>query len=161
MVRTAINHTVTAAREIYYEQNDDIVKGVQWVSTLDGRTSAICRARDGEVYPQGKGPRPPAHIGCRSATVPVIKSLRELGLDVDDVPESTRASMNGQVSGSETYQTWLKKQPAAFQDDVLGKTKGQLFRKGGVTLDRFVDRNGVELNLDDLQKTEAAAFAKL
>ena len=35
----------------------------------------------------------------------------------------------GQVSGAK-YSTWLKKQNAAFQDDVLGKAKGAAFRKG-------------------------------
>jgi len=35
----------------------------------------------------------------------------------------------GQVSNAK-YSTWLKKQNAAFQDDVLGKAKGLAFRKG-------------------------------
>ena len=59
-----------------------------------------------------------------------------------------------------TYQDWLKKQTVERQDDILGKTKGQLFRKGGLTLDRFIDRNGRELNLAELRAKNAAAFAK-
>lgn len=77
-----------------------------------------------------------------------------------DLPEGTRASMNGQVSEKETYQSWLGKQSAAFQDDVLGPTKGKLFREGGVTLDRFVDRNGASLTIDQLRAKEAPAFKR-
>lgn len=161
MVRTAINHTATTARQAYADENADILNGVQWVAALDSRTSAVCRARDGEVYPVNKGPRPPAHIGCRSTMAPVVKSWRELGIDIDEAPAGTRASMNGQIPDKETYQTWLKKQPAGFQDEVLGKTKGQLFRNGGLTLDKFVDKSGHEYNLDELKKREAEAFAVL
>ena len=42
-------------------------------------------------------------------------------------------------------QGWLGRQSAAFQDDVLGRTRGLLFRKGGLRLDRFVNRAGDEL----------------
>jgi SPP1 gp7 family putative phage head morphogenesis protein len=163
LVRTAVNHTVNVARDQVYQANSGLIKGIQWVSTLDGRTSSICQSRDGKVFPLASGPRPPAHINCRSSTAPVLKSWADLGIDAKEFPETTRASMNdasmnGQVAASETYQTWLQKQPATFQDDVLGKTKGKLFRDGGMPLDRFVDRNGASLTLDQLRAKDAAAF---
>ena len=68
--------------------------------------------------------------------------------------------MDGQVPADMTYQDWLRKQPASRQDDILGVTKGKLFRQGGLTLDRFVDRAGRELNLTELRKKNAEAFAK-
>lgn len=97
---------------------------------------------------------------CRSSTAPVIKSWKELGIDLPESEKSTRASMSGQVPEDMTYQDWLRKQPVERQDDILGKAKGQLFRKGGLTLDRFIDRNGRELNLAELRAKNAAAFAK-
>ena len=160
MVRTAVSHTANFTRNEFYKQNDDLVKGIKWISTLDGKTSAVCRARDGEIYPVDSGPRPPAHWNCRSSTTPVIRSFRELGIDLPESAASTRASMSGQVPDDMTYQDWLKKQPVERQDDILGKTKGQLFRKGGLSLTRFVDRNGRELNLAELRAKNAAAFAK-
>lgn len=159
-VRTAVNHTASAARDRLYEENADLIKGEKWVSTLDGRTSAICRGLDGQVFDLDKGPRPPAHINCRSTTTPVLKSWKELGINLKEAPEGTRASMNGQVPANMTYGEWLKTQSKEFQDDVLGKRKGQLFRKGGLTMDKFVDRNGAELTLDQLRQRESAAFAK-
>lgn len=160
VVRTAVNHTANAARAEMYRENAGVIKGVRWVSTLDGRTSAVCRSRDGEVYPVDSGPRPPAHPNCRSTTAPVLKSWKELGISLAEAPEGTRASMNGQVPASETYDIWLRKQDSGFQDDVLGVTKGRLFRKGDLSLDRFVDQKGHEYTLEELRRREAAAFAR-
>lgn len=160
IVRTAVNHTSNYARDAVYAENEDLVKGVAWVSTLDTRTTEICASRDGNVYPVGSGPRPPAHIGCRSTTTPVLKSWRELGIPVDEMPSSTRASMDGQVPASTTYQEWLGKQSVERQNEVLGVTKAQLFRDGGLTLDRFVNNAGHVYTLDELKVRDAAAFVK-
>ena len=160
MVRTSVNHTVNVARTDTYGANSDVIKGIQWVATLDSRTTMICASRDGQVYPIDSGPRPPAHINCRSSTAPVLKSWKEMGISLSEAPEGTRASMDGQVAVSTTYQSWLEGKSAAFQDDILGPTKGKLFRDGGLTLDKFVDRNGAEYTLDELRRREADAFAK-
>lgn len=64
----------------------------------------------------------------------------------------------GPVPATQTYQTWLKGQSNAFQNEVLGNTKAKLFRDGGLTLDKFVDRNGTELTLKQLAQKEADAF---
>jgi SPP1 gp7 family putative phage head morphogenesis protein len=61
VVRTAVSHTANYARESFFEANADLVKGLRWTATLDSRTSPVCRARDGKVYPMNSGPRPPAH----------------------------------------------------------------------------------------------------
>jgi len=159
VVRTAVNHTANTARDYVYAANDDLVKGVRWNSTLDGSTSAVCRARDGKIYDVDKGPRPPAHFNCRSSTSPVLKSWRELGFDADELPAGTRASMNGQVPADQDYDSWLRKQPADFQNEVLGDTKAKLFR-AGLKMDRFVDRKGQELTLDQLRRMDAGIFEK-
>jgi SPP1 gp7 family putative phage head morphogenesis protein len=159
LVRTAVSHTANSARQDVFEANDDIIKGVRWVATLDSRTSAVCRGRDGTVYPIDKGPRPPAHWNCRSTTVPVLKTWREMGIDADEANAGTRASMNGQVPASETYDSWLRKQPVEFQNEVLGATKAKLFR-AGLTMDRFVNRAGDELTLDELRRKEADIFKR-
>ncbi|QZA71138.1 minor capsid protein [Pantoea phage AH01] len=64
VVRTALNHVSTTAREQVYANNSDIVEKYEWVSTLDSRTSTICRSRDGQKWEIGKGPLPPAHPNC-------------------------------------------------------------------------------------------------
>jgi SPP1 gp7 family putative phage head morphogenesis protein len=154
-VRTAMNHFSSTARDLTYKQNSDLIKGVQWVATLDGRTTLQCINLDGKVdYEDGSrrelnGLRPPAHYNCRSTTVPVIKSLKELGLSDKEFSSSTRASMNGQVPETKKYKDWFKDQPAAFQQQVLGKKRYDLYKKGEFTFDKFVE-NGQELTIDQL-----------
>ena len=158
-VRTSVAHTNNAARDVFYGRNARLLKGVQWSATLDGRTSAVCRARDGQVYPVDSGPRPPAHPNCRSSTIPVLKSLRELGISGIDLPVGTRASMDGQVAADTTYDSWLRRQPVEFQDDVLGKAKADLFR-AGLTLDRYVSKSGDEYTLAELKRREAKLWKR-
>jgi len=142
MVRTAVTHTANVAHDQVFKDNADIVTGLRWTSTLDGRTTLICISRSGKVFPVNSGPRPPAHIGCRSVMVPLT----------DDIPGVSAFT-------PPTYGQWLKRQPAAFQDEVLGAARGALFRRGGLSVDKFVDRAGNTLTLDQLRARDASAFS--
>ena len=153
-VRTAANHVSTNAREDTYKENDDVVKGVEIVATLDSRTTEICMSEDGQVYDVGEGPRPPFHYNCRTTTVPVLKSWKELGINLKEAPEGTRASMDGQVPAKQTYGQWLKKQSRAVQDDALGPKRAALFRSGDVKIDRFVNNRRRKLSLKELSVRE-------
>ena len=94
VVRTAVNHvSTTSAMETMRGSN--VVKGYEIVATLDTRTSAICREKDGKVYDFGEPhPHPPFHFNCRTTIVPVTKSWKELGVNLKEAPPGTRASMN-------------------------------------------------------------------
>ena len=76
----------------------------------------------------------------------------------DDFSQVRKRQLTGTTPAKTTYQEFLNRQSAAFQDDVLGKTKGRLFRRGGLKLDKFVDRTGAELNLSELAGKHAEAF---
>ena len=159
IVRTAVSHTANHTRQKFAEANDDLVKGVKWLSTLDGKTSDVCISRDSKVYPVDSGPRPPAHFNCRSTTTFVLKSFRELNIDLKELPEGSRSSMDGQVPASMTYNEWLKGKDAKFQDKVLGPTRGKLFREG-MPVDRFVNKAGDRLTLEKLRERDAEYFRK-
>lgn len=155
IVRTSINQVANAASNNFYEANQDITKKYRYVATLDSRTSAICRALDGRVFPYGQGPRPPQHFNCRSTTVPVIDYK---GLGFTPPPEGKRAAAGGMVPSGTTYGEWLSKQPAAVQADVLGPSKVPYFemlsRKHGPqqAIARMVSEDGSELTLKQLQR---------
>ncbi|MBV5309300.1 phage minor head protein [Chromatium okenii] len=155
LVSTAMAHATNTASTEYILANQDIFSGVQWVSTLDRKTSNLCKANDGKIISIEEVKKgallPPAHIRCRSGKVSVLKSWKALGIKNPD--GRTRASMDGQVAQTETYQTWLKKKPEAFQDEVLGKARADLYR-AGMPLDRFVDDSGHTYTLDELKKKE-------
>jgi len=161
IVLTAVSHTANYARQSLYQANDDIVKAERYTATLDTRTTLLCSSRDGNTYAIGT-PKPaiPAHIRCRSIYIAVLKSFREMGLDFDELPASTRSSIDGQVADSLNYQEWLTKQSVARQNEVLGVTKGELFRKGDLSLDRFVSRQGHQYTLTELRIRDSAVFAK-
>lgn len=159
VVRTAVSHTANTARQYVYEENQDLIKGWQFTATLDSRTSLTCMGLDQKIFPLGKGPMPPRHFNCRSASTPVVKSFRELGFDIDEAPPGVRASMNGEVAADQSYNDWLRKQDTDFQNEVLGEKRGRLFR-AGVSVDRFTNRKGDELTLDELRRKESGAFEK-
>lgn len=75
----------------------------RWVSVIDSRTSSICRERDGRIYAFGRGPLPPAHMGCRSHIEPVDPT------EVDELPT--------------TYASWFAAQPADVRRDIGGDGK--------------------------------------
>ena len=105
---------------------------VRWVSVLDGKTTAICRSRSGKIYPAGSGPRPPAHVRCRSIVVPHLPGK-------GDFEEPT-------------YSDWLKKQTPDRVRQILGQTKGNMFLRGELSLDDMVTAKGRELTLKELAK---------
>lgn len=151
IVRTASGHVATHASEITFAENADIVKGAQWLATLDTKTCLRCGPLDGREFPLNEGPRPLLHFNCRCKMTPVLKSFRELGIDMDELPASTRASMNGEVADTVTYPEWLKGQPASVQDEALGPARGKLFRAGKVDVDGFVDdRRGRILRVNEV-----------
>lgn len=149
LVRTAINHTHSIARSELAKENSDLIKGEQFVATLDSRTTLICASHDGEIYPVGEGPTPPLHFNCRSTRAPVLRSWRELGIDINEAPPGTRASMNGQVPSKQTYSEWLSKQDKSTQIEVLGRARYEKWQEGE-SLDRFVVDDRV-MTLDELE----------
>lgn len=150
VVRTAVNHASTVARNEVYATNNDIVSHYEWVSTLDSRTSAVCRARDKQRYEVGKGPMPPAHPNCRSTTVPIIDDDFLSFLDEG----ATRASKDGPVDANLSYYDWLRQQPAWMQDEALGPIRGKIFRNSGISPDEFrkisVDGFGRPMTLPEM-----------
>lgn len=218
IVRTAVNHVSNAARGEVWDANADIIAGLKWVATLDGRTTPVCRARDGHVTPlPGKddtlpsnlprlkpaSARPPAHPNCRSVMVAILegedlaetlgerpfvrdtqtgrqrevsfrqKAKDSIGHDKWDemTPKQRNAAVRqtranwgskvvGRVPNDVNYNDWLARQPATFQDQVLGPTKAKLFRTGKIKMDQFVDVKGNELTLAELAKQNPSAFTK-
>lgn len=76
----------------------------------------------------------------------------------DEYKRKRVRELTGQVPAKTSYQEWLKAQSGSFQDDTLGKTKAKLFRKGGLTLDKFTDEKGTELTLSQLATKHTEAF---
>ena len=130
VIRTANTHISNSVQQASAEANSDIVKEVEWRSILDGQTTPICQSRDGNRYPIDSGPRPPAHIGCRSIVTEVLNGF----------PPPDR----------QTYGEWLNAQENEVQDEILGPSRARLLRSGKITVKGFVDKRGKKLTLEEL-----------
>lgn len=194
-VKTLIVAVTGNVKNEFNLANTDILANERFTAVLDGKTTALCRSLDGNIYPVGQGPIPPLHFNCRSIRVAIIapdaandrdvNAATERGLvsgfadenglsgitKESDIPKSQQAAYDaykaekmeaaiGTVPADETYESWLDRQSQAFQEDTLGVTKAKLFRDGKLSLDAFVAHDGSELSLEQLAKTESAAFVR-
>lgn len=155
--RTTVMHTSNQVRSAFMAENADLIRAEKYVATLDTRTCPVCMGYDGQEFKLGDGPAPPVHFNCRCTRVPVVKSWKELGLE--GLPESTRASMDGQVPESLTYGAWLKTQPKDVQDEALGVKRADLFRSG-LNVDAFTNDAGKTWTIDQLRQREPDVFRK-
>jgi len=157
LVRTSIHSAANEAREAVFENNADIISAIEWVATLDAKTTTICQALDGLTWdvttkePIGHSkayPGSSAHWGCRSVQVPVVKKYDKT---MKDIPLGTRASMDGQVSAKLDYENWLKTKPKAFQKEVLGAKRYELWNDGKIDFSDLTNQDNKPLNLNQLK----------
>lgn len=160
IVRTAVSHFSAFSRKRFMEANRSVLKGEQYLSVLDTRTTPRCQSLSGKVYPVGEGIYPPQHWNCRSVRVAVTKSWRELGFDVDEIPLSTQASMDGQVPSNWDFNDWLKRQSLERQEEVLGVTRAKLYRAGDLPVKGYINNKGEYYTLKQLKQKDAELFKK-
>lgn len=166
--------TLVHAAAVVHDQtasaNDHLIRGKQWLSTLDNKTSPPCRIRDALQYtpdnqpikhdiPWGDGPGR-IHFHCRSTYTLIFKCWQEMGLLAGDLSAAEKASLNGEVPEPVTYQAWIARQRAGRQDDILGPTRAKLLRDGGLKLSAFYTEDGKWLTLDELRLRDAEAFRR-
>lgn len=167
-VRTIRSHVSQVAYESTFSAlGFDFVKDI---ATLDGRTTSTCRAVDGRVQKISPNmQRPPYHRRCRTIQIGVDKDGNLSGKrpfvasdkPVSKIPKDERGDIIGQVNANTTYPQWFKNQSAAFQKEVLGPTKYDLYKKGGYTMDRFVDELGKPYTIAELRALDEKTFKEL
>jgi len=90
VARTYMQQYASQARDSVLQANNDLIKGIMWVSTLDNRTTGICMLRDGEVYdmetkenidggPSWLDGPGNSHWNCRSVGTPQLVGVEETG----------------------------------------------------------------------------------
>lgn len=157
LARTAIATVQDQVRQEFVTANDDLFAFDEWVATLDNITCLRCAVLDGKTSERSSLPAAPLHPNCRCVKVSILKSVAEMDLTAAERAsiEGTRASLTGQVPASQKYGAWLSNQPAATQDEILGKTKGALFRQGDLRIEQFVDDRGRTLTIDQVRALDA------
>lgn len=167
LVRTYVQGASVAAQEAVYEANSDIVREVEWSAILEpgyaktGRGTCLrCSALDGTRYKQGDKNRPPIplHPRCRCMWRPVVDwagiGLPELEIRERVRPYTIRPDANIAAGGRRTilevgqhkgdYAGWFESRGEAFQRNVLGEGRYELYQQGMPFKD-FVNRRTGEL----------------
>lgn len=140
---TLIQHVYGTVREASATKAG--VKHAMWSSMLERTVCAKCRSLDGQIFELGKGPRSPAHYGCRCSLI-FIRSESDL------------------IGTGDSYYTWLKKQPRSFIELAIGKDRAALLLNGGINAERFaalqLDKKYDPLPLEELRIIAPSMFAR-
>jgi len=128
LIRTTATDVRSRTKEEFYSRTG--IERYFYSAVLDNQTTEICISLDGKIFRVKFGPLPPQHFGCRSSIVGIIKG----GGEIDSI----------------NYDQWLRSRSAADQDEILGRTKGRIFREGKLNLDIFVNRIGKPLTLQEI-----------
>ena len=171
LIRTATQSVANRVRDDMIKSNPDVAKGRQALVVLDNRTTEICMSRSGHAWDLNDAPipdsgaasvfpgPPPWHVNCRTVLVPVLRSWVELAgprstisreklARLESAGTRTQASMDGQVGSDLNYERWLKTKPKSFQNEVLGKGKADLWRRGKIkSFSELVDQTGRPITL--------------
>ena len=102
----------------------------------------------------------PFVLTSRNEKIDFRKMAREQGRSIKEVRADWAKRHIGEVPAQTNYPEFLKRQAVEFQEDVLGKTKATLFRKGDLSLDEYVDSVGNEITLKQLAATKPEAFMR-
>jgi len=158
LVHTSIQAVANESRVETFRQNADVIESLVWLATLDGNTCPeICGPRDQLEYTvedqepidhnlDWEGGPGAIHWGCRCAATVKIKPIAGL-----DLPVGQRASSEGPVSARTNFQSFLDRQDAAWQDEVLGPGRAKLYRAEKLTLNQLLSFEGSPLSLEKLK----------
>jgi SPP1 gp7 family putative phage head morphogenesis protein len=177
LVRTAVTFVSNEGMLGTFRENPRVVSGVRYLAALDDRTTEICLALDGRVWPVDSDeiviPGDQTHFNCRSILVPEI-DYEGLGLDpppepdrivrdlstVDDEDLLRRVSARRRtgdfgdvtmIPSSMTADVWFRQQRTAVQNRLVGRTRADAFRAGEIGSLRDLVRDDLSLiPLDEL-----------
>jgi len=162
ITQTAMSHVTNTMRDNFAQENTDVVKGVQWVGTLDSKICSICIVRDGHTYsvethapldggpPWGAGPGR-MHYNDRCTSTYVLKSWEEMGIDANELTGQERASMDGFVDADTTALQWAARQGEERLTDLFGATRAKGLLSGTLELSQMW-KDWKYLSVDTLTK---------
>lgn len=103
LARTAASGVANDAKMEFYQENSDVVLGVDLIATLDGRVCPRCASLDGRRYKLDESkPHLPIHPNCRCIYVPVTV--------ISDMGEDERPAANADFT-AEAKRLYEQKYP--------------------------------------------------
>lgn len=119
MARTVCNGIANSAKLAFYQENDDVIIGVEILSTLDGRTCPVCASLDRKRYKMDETPPSlPLHHQCRCVLLPVTPA--------SDFADEQRPMANADFM-AEAKRNYSAKYPDKNFDDLATSTKKKYY----------------------------------
>lgn len=202
IARTLCNGIANSAKEAFYQANDDVISGVEILSTLDGRTCPVCASLDRKRYKLGEShPSLPLHNRCRCVLLPVTPAsdfadeqrpmanadfmaeaerkynAKYPNKNFDDLAASTKKKYYYQAmreyekrtgepayeqsDGAVSFRDYFNKHMTEQQrKDWLGPERYKLWKRGGISLDKFIPPYPQKrLTVEELKRLDKASFA--
>jgi len=106
LARTVINGVCNNARVETIKANSDVIDGIKFVGTLDGKTCPHCASYDGHIWrgeDMASARRPPIHPNCRCTLVPYVELKDEDGNVVDIDAERPAANADFDQLAKDAY----------------------------------------------------------
>ena len=160
VITTLVAHGYNSALKYSFLENKKILDGYEWQSVLDAATTEICIDLDRRYWIYDRPEEstlpyeivPPAHIGCRSATFPLVKTYEELGIDVDTLNDEQKELLGSHNIETKSYASFFNNQPESIKREILGPVRYSMYKNDNLTINKFFNRDGRKLSLAELQK---------
>ncbi|ACZ29579.1 phage head morphogenesis protein, SPP1 gp7 family [Xylanimonas cellulosilytica DSM 15894] len=120
IARTEMLDAHREASRVQRIANADVLAGWQWQATLDTRTCPSCLAQHGSMHAVDET-GPTDHQNGRCTALPVTKSWRDLGFDIDEP-----------ASPLPDARAWFDGLPQAEQRAILGPTRLEMLHTGRI-----------------------------
>ena len=202
IARTICNGIANSAKMAFYQANDDVITGVEILSTLDGRTCPVCASLDRKRYKMDEiPPSLPLHHQCRCVLLPVTPasdfadeqrpmanadfmaeakrnySAKYPDKNFDDLATSTKKKYYYQAmheyeartgkpaytqsDGAVSFRDYFNEHMTEQQrKDWLGPERYKLWKRGGISLDKFIPPYPQKrMTVEELKKLDQASFA--
>lgn len=103
------------------QANKDVLAGWEWHSQLGARTCVACLSMHGTEHKISEA-GPLGHQNCRCARVPITKSWKDLGFNIEEPP-----------SQSKNAETWFNELTPETQREIMGPSRLDLYNTGKIT----------------------------
>lgn len=149
LILTSSASIANHARLESFKAKSDLIKGIEWVSTLDSRTTLICMGLDGkqwrfpDMQPVGHDkayPGSTAHWRCRSTIISVLYSWAELS--GKKLPTLDNATLQERVDSILEKSGMSEEQRAAARVNTRASMDGQASKNH--TYETWAKKKGIE-----------------
>jgi len=177
-VRTITQAMSNEARREVWKENSDVIEKLEFVATLDNRTTIICASYDGTQWHlnDANAPQPPLHWNCRSALVPVVsgagkdpldyrvaktgkKGVDEEKIASDRTGAKKRRTERAEVPAGTSFDDFLRgnykggqPQPNWYLEDLFGKERAALYSSNSkLSVRNLLKSNNQQFSIEELR----------